>query len=190
MEQLLQFLDMVYPLSTDLRAYLVKTLQTKTLRKKEYILKAGQICRHIYFIKKGILRCYYEKENTEVCSWFMKEADVIASIESFFRQAPSYEYIQALEDCELHYISYDDLQFIYNNYPEFNFTGRVLVEKYYVLSEQRLFSMRMQRSHERYEYLMTHSPDLLLRVPSRDIASYIGITEETLSRIRSRKILG
>lgn len=189
MEELLQLLDMIHPLSPALREHLVSILQVKEINKKDFVLKAGHICRHIYFVSKGILRCYYIKDNTEVCSWFMKEGEVITSVESFFMQTPSYEYIQALEDCELHYISYDDLQFIYKNFPEFNYTGRALAERYYVLSEQRLFAIRMQRSHERYDYLLKHSPELFQRVPARDIASYLGITEETLSRIRSRRIV-
>jgi len=87
----------------------------------------------------------------------------------------------------VHYISYGELRLIYKNFPEFNFTGRVLTEAYYVLSEQRLFALRMQKSSEKYHHLSETSPELIQRIPSRYIASYLGITEETLSRIRSKK---
>ena len=115
----------------------------------------------------------------------MKEGDVAISIESFFLQKSSYESIQALEDTVLHYVSYKDLQTMYEEFPEFNFIGRVLTEKYYTMSEQRLFAIRMQRATERYNYLMQNLPEIIKRVPAVYIASYLGITIEYLSRIKS-----
>jgi CRP-like cAMP-binding protein len=187
MEKLLLFLNTIYPLSSGLIEHLQGILKIKELPKKGYLLKQGVICTNISFIEKGLLRCFYEKDDKEVCSWFMKEGDVIISVESFFKQSISYENIQALEECVLHYINYNELQYTFHHFPEFNFIGRVLTEKYYTLSEQRLYSIRMQRAQERYQYLVDHFPELILRVPSKYIASYLSITEETLSRIRSRK---
>ncbi|MCW3074587.1 MAG: Crp/Fnr family transcriptional regulator [Flaviaesturariibacter sp.] len=184
--ELLRFLNSVHPLSEALLDHLRTILKPRELSRKEYLLKAGHICRHICFIEQGLLRCFYMKEDHEVCSWFMKEGDVIISVESFYTQKPSYESIQALEDCILYYIEYNELQQIYRRFPEFNFTGRVLTENYYALSEQRLYSMRMQRSQERYDYLMEHHSELVLRVPAKYLASYLGITEVTMSKIKSR----
>src|SRR4051794_14705928 len=150
MEQLLFMLESIHPLSDGLKEFLLLHLKSKEVRKKELILKAGHICQHIYFIERGLLRCFYLNNDQEVCSWFMKEGDVIASVESFFEQKESYEYIQALEDSILHYISFKDLAFIYKNFSEFNYVGRELVQKYYKLSEQRLYSLRMQRGLERF----------------------------------------
>jgi CRP-like cAMP-binding protein len=116
----------------------------------------------------------------------MKEGDVIISVESFYNQKPSYESIQALEDSTLFYITYNELQTIYQEYPEFNFIGRFLTEKYYCLSEQRLYSIRMQRSQERYDYLMEHHPELILRVQAKHLSTYLGITEVTMSRLKAR----
>jgi CRP-like cAMP-binding protein len=187
MEQLLAYLQSIHPLSTDLVAYLGTVLKTKKLAKREMLLGEQQICKNIYFVSRGLVRCYYLLDATEVSSWFMKEGDVIVSVESFYTQKPSDEIMQALEECELYYISYDELQYVYKHYPEFNFIGRVLIEKYYILSERRLFSLRMQKASERYRYLLDYHPELILRVPSKFLASYLGITEETLSRIRSGK---
>jgi len=173
-------------MSDELKQHLAVTLKEKQLPRKDYLLEAGQVSRKICFIVKGLLRCFYIKENHEVCSWFMKEGDVIVSVESFFGQKESYESIQALEDCLLYYITYDELQYIYRHFPEFNFIGRVLLEKYYTLSEQRLYSLRMQRSQERYDYLLENHGDLVLRVPAKYLASYLGITEVTMSKIKGR----
>jgi len=187
MNNLIEFLHSIHPLSPQLRQHLLAILKEHELAKKSFFLKKGQICGHIGFVEKGLLRCYYEHHDKEVCSWFMKEGDVIISVESFFKQLRSYENIQALEDCIIHSISYDELQYVYQYFPEFNFIGRVLTEQYYTQSEQRLYAMRMQRAAGRYDYLIDHYPEYIQRVPSKYIASYLGVTEETLSRNRGRK---
>jgi len=187
MDQLIAFLNSIHELTPDTIEYLFKNLKRIEIPKKHLILTQGHICRNIYFVKEGLLRCYYEKDGKEVSSWFMQEGDVIVSVVSFFNQIASAENIQTLEDSILYYIDYDELHFLYNNFPEFNFVGRILTEKYYQLSEQRLYSIRMQRAHDRYHLLLEQFPQFILRVPSKYIASYLGITEETLSRIRGQK---
>jgi CRP/FNR family transcriptional regulator, anaerobic regulatory protein len=186
MNELLNYLNTIHPLSDELTDYLSRNLKIKELPKRSFLLKAGHVCRSIYFIQKGLLRCFYEQDETEVSSWFMSEGNVIISVESFFRQKESYESILALEDSVLHYIDYSELQYIYHHYPEFNFIGRVLTENYYMLSEQRLFSMRCMKAPERYAYLVRHFPEIIRRVPYKYIASYLGVTEVTLSNIRNR----
>lgn len=185
--KLLHNLQSIHPLSESCRTAMAALLKTKVLPKKEHLLREGQICQSIYFIEEGLLRCYYHQGDQEVCSWFMREGDVMISVESFFQQKQSYEAIQALEDSLLYYIRYDELQKLYQQFPEFNFVARVLTEKYYCLSEQRLYAMRMMRSRERYQFLLTHYPELVLRVPAKYIASYLGLTEVTLSKIKSQR---
>jgi CRP-like cAMP-binding protein len=187
MNDIIKLISTIHPISPALQDQLTLSLKEKTFLKKEYLLKEGQVCRNICFIKSGLFRCFYNRDLTEVCSWFMQEGDIIISVDSFFQQKPSFESIQALEDSLVYSMTYDQLQTIYRTFPEFNFIGRVLTEKYYALSEERLYSIRMQRSPERYQYLMLKFPHIIQRVPSKYIASYIGVTEETLSRIRSKK---
>ena len=187
MDVVVQFLRSIHPLSPELEEHLAQTLKHRELSKKQYLLRASHVCRNICFIKQGILRCFYIKDQHEICSWFMKEGDVIVSVESFFQQKASYESIQAIEPCEVYCIEHSQLEYIYRHFPEFNFVARVLLQKYYMLSEQRLYSLRMQRSQERYDYLMNNHPDLILRVPAKYLASYLGITEVTLSKIKGRK---
>jgi CRP/FNR family transcriptional regulator, anaerobic regulatory protein len=187
MELLLQYLNSIYPLSAAGIAQFSSLIKERELKKKDFLLRAGHICHNIYFIQQGLLRCYYLKADTEVCSWFMKEGDIIISVESFYHQVKSYESIQALEDCLVLYMSYTELKSIYSSFPEFNYVGRVLTEKYYCLSEQRLYSMRMMRSDERYRHLLEHHPELILRVPAKYIASYLGLSEAHLSVIKSRR---
>src|SRR5688572_24409360 len=120
METLLKFLHSVYPLSVELEEHLRKILKIKKLKKKDVLLNAGSICKNVYFTKNGLLRCYYLDDGYETCKWFMKEGDVVYSVKSFLTQSSSSEYIQALEDCMLYYITYQELQAIYNRFIEFN----------------------------------------------------------------------
>lgn len=185
MEQVLNFLESVYPLTPELRSYLQSVLKYRETGRRQYLLKGGHVCNHIYFLVQGILRCFYIKDETEICSWFMKEGDVVVSVRSFFSQSESYEWIETLEDCAFFYISYEELDYGYKHFPELNYIGRVVLEKYYALSEERLYSMRMQSSQERFDYFMQHSSSLLMRVPAKDIASYLGMRQETISRLRT-----
>lgn len=189
MERLLQYINSIYPLSTEIIEALGRNLKTKNYSKKEFVLKEGQTCKNIYFIEKGLLRCFYIKGAKEVSTWFMKEGDMVISVESFFKQQPSYESIQVLEDCVLYSMQYEDLQEMYHQFPAFNFPARKITEDYYVLSEQRLNSLRMQRASERYKFLLENHAELLKRVPSKYLSSYLSITEETLSRMKSKVMI-
>ena len=187
MEQIIRYIQTIYPISDALKTYLSSVLKERTVPKKQFLLRAGHVCRHISFITKGMVRCFYISNSIEISSWFMKEGDFVISVESFFLQKESRESIQALENCELLSIEYNELENLYRTFPEFNYIGRVLTERYYILSEQRLYSLRMQAVAARYKHVMEHYPELINRVPSKHIASYLGTTEQNLSRIRSKR---
>jgi len=185
MEELLALINSIYPVSRELRDHLRRVVKAKTVYKKEFLLKAGKISHSICYIQKGLLRAYYLKNNTEVSAWFMTDGDFIVSIESFYEQKESYESIQALEDTEMFYIDYDELEYIYKNFIEFNYIGRVITIKYLTLWAKQLFSIRNQTAEERYLWLLANRPEIILRVPAKYIASYLDITEVTLSRIKN-----
>ncbi|MBI3137208.1 MAG: Crp/Fnr family transcriptional regulator [Sphingobacteriales bacterium] len=187
MEKLLELLNSVHSLSPALSAQLSEKITGRELGKRKFLLKTGHVCRYLYFVKKGLLRFYYLKDEIEVCSRFMKEGEIIIPISSFFRQQPSHEFIQALEDCELLCIEYRDIQYICRHFPEFHIVTRFLTEQYYMSSEQLLIAFRMQRSHERYAFLMRQFPELIQRVPSKYLASYLGITDVTFSNVKSKR---
>ena len=189
MEELLKYFQSIYPMSSGLQTFLFEKLSSKDFSRKDFLLKEGRVASNIFFIEKGLLRCFYRKGSVEVSTWFMKEGDLCVSVESFFRQKKSYENIQALEDGRVLYMPYQDVQLMYRSFPEANFIGRVLTEHYYTLSEQRLYALRLQKSRDRYACLMENFPELIQRVPSKYLASYLGISEETVSRIRSRRLI-
>ena len=186
MNEILQFLQSINSLSPQLIEYLSRTLKYRELSKKEYLLKAGHISRNVCFIQQGLLRAFYTKGDKEVTSWFMKEGDISVSIESFYDQIVSYENIQALEDCVLYYLDHKELEYIYREFQEFNYIGRVLTIKYHKLWVKQLYSIRMQSACDRYRWLLENHPDLLIRVPAKYIASYLDITDVTLSMIKAK----
>ncbi|MDF2191393.1 cyclic nucleotide-binding domain-containing protein [Paraflavitalea sp. CAU 1676] len=186
MDLLIAYLNSIFPLSEELKIHLRKIIKRRTIERKAYLLKIGDISSQVCFIESGLLRCFYEKNGNEVSSWFMKENDVVFSIDSFYSQSPSYEAIQALEHTTIFFITFDELAYIYNKYIEFNFVGRVLTIFYHKLWGEQLYSIRMRSGEERYEWLLTKHPELTIRVPAKYLSSYLDISEFTLSKIKAR----
>ncbi len=192
MEQLIGFIETIWPISDDVRRILQKILHRERLPRKHWLLQPGQISDRIYFIEQGVARSYYLKasgqgEGREVTSWFMRENDFIISIVSFYGRRPAQEYIELMEDSIVWSITYAQLHELYRDFPEFNAIGRLLTEKYYVLSELRTQNLRMQTAPERYQQLLTDFPAIFQRVPLKYIASHLGISPETLSRLRGQR---
>lgn len=187
-EKLFTVLMAVYPLSDELKEYLSQHVKLLRFKKKQILLKPGEVANHIYFISKGLLRAYYtDGDGPEQTFWLMKELDMMASAFSFFTRVPGDLTIEVIEDCELIAIDYDTLEKVYRKFIEFNVVGRVLTQKYYALSDERAMILRIKKVPDRYRYMERHHPDLLVRVKQKYIASYLGATSETLSRIKKKK---
>jgi len=186
MQKVLDLLNAIHPLSTDLSLHISYILKAKTFLKREFLLRDQNVCRHIWFLESGLVGCFYEKSDKTLCAWFMKEHDVVISVASFFMQKQSYESIVALDNTLTHYITFEELEWIYRHYPEFNYHGRVLVQQYYVRAEERMRAFHNQTPEEKYRYVMEHFPELIMRVSNRYLASFIGVREETLSRVKER----
>jgi len=191
MEELLSFLNQIaslegWPLSADCLAHLRSIVKKTSLKEEEYLLKAGEVCKNLYFIKRGLLKCFYIVHNKEVSDWFFGELETVVSIDSFYDQVPSEDFIQALEDCDLFYITYEELGYLYRTYIEFNVVGRVLTNKYLRIWHRQARNIRMLTAEERYLFLLEKQPELIMKVPIQDLASYLDMTRETLSRMRGR----
>jgi CRP-like cAMP-binding protein len=185
MEELFKLLNSICPVTEDLREHIEKILKTRKLKEGDHLLKAGQICKNIFFIEKGLLRCYYLIDDAEINNWFMMENDVIISVKSFFAQVPSYEYIQAIEgDATVHYVSYEELYQAYQKYASFCLTGLILTQHYYMSAEDRLYALRMPTATQAYEFLKAQYPKIVGRVSAKYIASFLGISEQHFSKIK------
>ncbi|MBS1505447.1 MAG: Crp/Fnr family transcriptional regulator [Bacteroidetes bacterium] len=160
-------------------------LQKIEIAKGDFLITEGRVCNHVYFLEQGCVRGFYNHDGKEITYWFAFENNLVMSFYSFSTRKPSVENIQLLEDAVLWAISYDDLQKLYDKHPEIERFGRLMNEHYYMMLEERFVRNHFTDSRTRYENLIAHTPHILQRVSLGYIASYLGMTQETLSRIRS-----
>ena len=188
MNELLPLIERLIGTNKALIDMLVSCLKVSNLTKSSLILKPDHVSNHVYFIEKGLVRGYYLKDGKEITTGFMKEGQFALSPVSFFGQQPSFEFLQLLEDCTLHSITHKQLEQLYVKFPEFNKVGRLLVEQYYIRSELRTHQMRSLSATERYALCQSTYGAMLNRVSNDHLASLIGLTPETLSRVKSKKL--
>ncbi|MDX1639006.1 MAG: Crp/Fnr family transcriptional regulator [Balneolaceae bacterium] len=152
----------------------------------EHFVEAGQYCRKMAFIRSGVLRIYNLAEGQEVTLWIGSDHSFITALSSFVFDRPSRWYIQALTDAELLVITRDDHFTLLDRHPGWmEFDNRILANSFAAL-EQRIFAHLYMKAEDRYQQLLQNQPELFNRVPLRHIASMLGITPETLSRLRSK----
>ena len=176
----------IYPLSTAAQDFINQRSYHCQYNKNEILVTAGSMCHGIYLIRKGILRSFIKEGQKEITTWISGEHELATCITSYGLQQPARENIQALEDCDLVVLSTTDLQYLYEHYPEMNIVGRKILEKHYRDAEERAFIARLMEATTKYKHFIATKSDLLNRVPLKFIASYLGMTLETLSRIRSK----
>ena len=176
----------IYPLSPEARNFINQKTSVTRLKKNELLVTSGNYCTNLFLIRKGVLRSFVKEGIKEITTWIANEMELVTTITSFGLHQPARENVQAIEDCELYGISYDDLEFLYEHFPEMNIVGRKILEKYLRDAEERAFIARLTEATSKYKHFVSTKPDLLTRVPLKFIASYLGVTLETLSRIRSK----
>jgi CRP-like cAMP-binding protein len=161
-------------------------MEQVVLSKNEYLATEEKICRHLYFLQHGALRGFYNIDGKEITHWFAFEDDFVTSFHSFITQQPAVENIRLLEGCVLWAISKDNLNRLLNQHREIERLVRIVYERYYIRLEERFVNAQFKTAAERYQSLLVQTPHIIERVPLGYIASYLGISQETLSRIRSR----
>src|SRR5688572_1688862 len=139
---LLQLFNSIHPIGKRIEEYLLKTVYHCNVSKGKLLLRDGEFCDSIYFIKKGLLRGFIKENNKDITTWFAFENELVAAIRTFVTSMPTKENIQALEDCEMYAIKIKDLDKLYLKYPSFNIIGRKVMELYYVLAENRTYIIR------------------------------------------------
>ena len=161
-------------------------MEQMVFSKNDFLVTEGKICRHLYFLQHGALRGFYNLEEKEVTHWFGFENDFVTSFHSFITQQPAVENIQLLEGSILWAISKDSLTRLMNQHFDIERLVRIAYEKYYIRLEERFVNAQFKSATERYQNLLKQTPHIIERVPLGYIASYLGISGETLSRVRSR----
>ena len=161
-----------------------------TLKKNEYLLKMNQYARSIHFVKSGYLRVYAYSESgeKEITQWISNHGMFITDLSSFIFGTPSRWNIQALSDCELYTISREDYQSISNLVQNWAELEKLFIAKCFVTLENRVFGQLSMTAEEKVKNLLEVNPDIFLQVPLQYIASMLGMTPETLSRVRRKMI--
>ena len=160
-------------------------LKVKELKRKDHFLKQGEVCRHIGFIVKGYVRLYFLVDGEEVTKDFNFENAFCGSYASFSLQQPSRFNVVAMENTTLYLLGRDELFSLYEKYPSMQKFGRLAVEHMFIRKELREASFLLDSAEERYHQAIANEPQLLQRVPLKYLASYLGVTAETVSRIRA-----
>ncbi|MBO9573033.1 MAG: Crp/Fnr family transcriptional regulator [Chitinophagaceae bacterium] len=186
-QPLIDFINRIYPLSDEIKEFIIQNTSHKKVPKGKYLLKAGEICNEYYFIYKGILRSFLKFEEKEITIWINPEDEITTAIRSMTSHEPADEYIQAIESCELVVIPFGVMQELYERFPEMNKVGRMLLEEYYAASEERVYICRIPNAESRYRHFIESRPELANRISLKYIASYLGMTLETLSRLRGKR---
>jgi len=178
-------LDQIFKLPENSKSVLKNLISEIEFPKDSIIIKAGKVEKTIYFIKKGIVRAFVPQENQDLTFWFGKEEDVVLPMKSYVDNHQNYENIQVLEDCILYQLKIDDLRKLFETDINIANWGRKLAEKELVKTEELFISRQFRTASQRYEELLTKQPEIIQRVQLGYIASYLGITQVSLSRIRS-----
>lgn len=149
------------------------------------IVSEGQFADKSYFIAHGSARAFYLKDGKDVTDWFAFENDFICSLNSFFLNIPSLHFIEVLEPSMLLEVSRENVAFLSEKHKEFDQLNKMVITKTMLQQQQRIVSLQFETALQKYNNLLKVIPDITQRVPLTHIASYLGITLETLSRIRN-----
>ncbi|MDQ1096017.1 MULTISPECIES: Crp/Fnr family transcriptional regulator [Chryseobacterium] len=180
-----EILDRIYSLPQASKIRLKQAVTEVSYPKNFILMEGSKVIPYVYFIKKGMVRAYAAAEDRDITFWFGKEGEPVVSMKSYVEKRPGYEYIELLEDCILYRIETESLTDLYQEDIHIANWGRRFAEKELVKTEELIISRQFKTAAECYRDLIRDKPDLLQRVQLGHIASYLGITQVTLSRIRA-----
>lgn len=167
------------------REQIVARFQPKRILKSQFHLSAGKICDEYLFLEAGYLRAFaYDTDGNEVTTGFYTPGQIVFEVSSFFTRSRSKENIQALTDCEGWFITFEQLNELFHSLPEFREFGRSVLVQGFAGLKNRMLSTITETAEERYAQLLKTKPEIFRHAPLKTIASYLGITDTSLSRIR------
>jgi CRP-like cAMP-binding protein len=181
-----QYLATIIHVSPALQAHIESITRRRTVEKWRYLLRAGECCTDITFVETGLVRGFWIDGDKEITTWMAIDGQFASSFLSFVTRTPSTESIVAIEPSVVVQLSYNDVQQLYLRFPETERMGRLITENYYIRLDSRFQGIQFKTARERYQQLLDTNPVLVQRAPLGYIASWLGITQETLSRIRGK----
>ncbi len=184
MNDVIKLIKKYTPLSYEAEQAVAEAMSPQKIERGEYLLREGERCSDLWFIRSGMLRSYYLSDGKEVTKWIHFEGEIITALMSFFRQTPSSHYITTCEDTELLALSYTDRELLTDKFPEIERFGRLIMEEQVCMLDEMNKRFNLLPAKEKYDTLRAISPKMVQRAQLKHIASIMGITPETLSRIR------
>jgi CRP-like cAMP-binding protein len=161
--------------------------QPVKLEKGEYFLREGTVCNYLYYVSQGSVRSFFYQEEREITEWIALEGMFFSPPRSYYEAIPSRLNFQAIESSLIYKIHRKDLDELCAKQPEIELFHRKLLEHFVIACETRIHLLLAGSAQQRYQHLIAAYPNILSRVPLAYIATFIGITQETLSRIRGNK---
>ena len=184
-QPLVQFLRQTGSVSFAKALEIASVFTPKELRKNEYLLVEGRISNEYFFLEHGFMRVFaFDTEGNDVTTNFCSDRQVVFEVSSFFNRTPSKENIQAIDDCKGWFITYDQLNELFHGLPEFREFGRHILVSGFSALKTRMLSMITETAEMRYDALLKSKPEIFQHAHLKHIASYLGITDTSLSRIR------
>lgn len=181
------FISELAEVNTQDMSRIMSCITTHKVKRNTIILSQGEVCNKFYFLEKGCMRTYYitqdGQEKTRLISF---DNTPVTALTSFINQKPSVEYIDALEDSEILSISHDDFFILVNEIPSWGLFYRRMLELAFTFQNNRIEDLVTLSAKERYEKLLKERPHYIQRLSNRIVASYLGISQETLSRLKSK----
>ncbi len=183
--ELKQFIQANIPTSEQIVLQIGEQFDAYTILKNEFFLKEGKLSNEYLFLVTGFMRSFtLDTEGNEVTTYFYSANGVVFEVSSFFLRSISTESIQALTDCTGYTITYEKLNFLFHSIPEFREFGRKILVQEFAAFKQRTLSLIHKSAETRYAELLQNNQDVFQHAPLKYIASYLGITDTSLSRIR------
>lgn len=183
--KLIDFILQTFPMLQKQAEEIALHFNEKTFKKNELLLKEGRICNEYYFLDEGFARAFiYDLKGNDITTAFYASNNVVCELYSFFKRIPSKENLQALTDCKVWCLNFEELQQVFHSMVLFREFGRTILINEYSKLKQRMLAALQQTAEERYAYLLKTNPDVFQNAPLKYIATYLGVTDTSLSRIR------
>lgn len=183
---LCEILNRIYPLPDESLGKITEGAEEIVVGKQATVIEAGKVDGYVYFVKSGLVRAYVMADGREITFWFGDEGAVVLSMESYINRRPGYESIAALERTVLYRIPSASLLRLYETDIHIANWGRKFAESEIIRAERCMIPHLSTTASQRYETLLRHNPSLINRIPLDKLASYLGITPVSLSRIRGK----
>ena len=179
--------DFINQLNEQTQLALLSLPKQKVYEKGVYLLKEGQICKKSFALESGIIRKFYVNDGKEITTEFYFKDDIALSFKSYISQEPSNEYLQVLEKTVVMETDYKDVQKSQNAHPELIELELMFMQQYVIWLDERLFHFHTLDAKQKYELILNKSPHIIQNIPLNYISSYLGVSPETISRIRASK---